>query len=48
MYLEGVVEMARINKKVKLFIVKMLAEFETPTEVGKAVKEKFNVDVTSQ
>ncbi len=48
MYLDGMVEMARINKKVKLFIVRMLAEFETPTEAAKAVKEIFNVDVTPQ
>ncbi|USP42194.1 DUF2280 domain-containing protein [Acinetobacter sp. XS-4] len=40
--------MARINKKVKLFIVRMLAEFETPTEAAKTVKEIFNVDVTPQ
>lgn len=31
--------MVRINKKVKLFIVRMLAQFETPTEAAKAVKE---------
>lgn len=48
MYLDGMVEMARINKKVKLFIVRMLAEFETPTEAAKTVKEIFNVDVTPQ
>lgn len=48
MYLDGLVEMARINKKVKLFIVRMLAEFETPTEAAKAVKEIFNVEVTPQ
>ncbi|MDH0030331.1 MULTISPECIES: DUF2280 domain-containing protein [unclassified Acinetobacter] len=40
--------MARINKKVKLFIVKMLAEFETTTETAKAVKKIFNVDVSQQ
>ncbi|WEI17864.1 DUF2280 domain-containing protein [Acinetobacter proteolyticus] len=40
--------MARINKKVKIFIVRMLAEFETPTEAAKAVKEIFNVEVTPQ
>ena len=48
MYLDGMVEMARINKKVKIFIVKMLAEFETPTEAAKAVKEISNVEVTPQ
>ena len=48
MYLDGMVEMARIAKKVKLFIVRMLAEFETPTQVSKTVKEVFNLDVTPQ
>ncbi|MFW6577432.1 DUF2280 domain-containing protein [Acinetobacter baumannii] len=33
--------MARINKKVKLFIVKMLAEFETPTEADKRLKKNL-------
>lgn len=42
------VEMARINKKVKLFIVRMLAEFETTTETAKAVKAVFGVDVSQQ
>lgn len=40
--------MARINKKVKIFIVKMLAEFETTTDTAKAVKDIFNVDVSQQ
>lgn len=48
MYLDGMVEMARINKKVKLFIIRMLAEFETPTETARTVKELFSVDVTPQ
>lgn len=48
MYLDGMVEMARITKKVKLFIVRMLAEFETPTQASKSVKEIFNLDVTPQ
>lgn len=42
------VEMARITKKVKLFIVRMLAEFETPTQTSKSVKEIFNIDVSPQ
>ena len=42
------VEMARITKKVKLFIVRMLAEFEPPTQTSKAVKDVFNIDVTPQ
>lgn len=42
------VEMARITKKVKLFIVRMLAEFETPTQTSKTVRELFKVDVTPQ
>jgi hypothetical protein len=48
MYLDGKVEMARITKKVKLFIVRMLAEFETPTQASKTVKEIFNLDVSPQ
>lgn len=40
--------MARITKKVKLFIVRMLAEFETPTQTSKTVRDIFNVDVTPQ
>ncbi|RKG37862.1 MULTISPECIES: DUF2280 domain-containing protein [Acinetobacter] len=40
--------MARITKKVKLFIVRMLAEFETPTQAAKTVKEIFNLDVSPQ
>lgn len=48
MYLDGMVEMARITKKVKLFIVRMLAEFETPTQAAKTVKEIFNLEVSPQ
>lgn len=40
--------MARITKKVKLFIVKVLAEFETPTNTAKQVKEIFNIEVSPQ
>ncbi|NNP71265.1 DUF2280 domain-containing protein [Acinetobacter sp. Ac_5812] len=40
--------MARITKKVKLFIVRMLAEFETPTSTSKAVKDIFNIEVSPQ
>lgn len=40
--------MARINKKVKLFIVRLMAEFETPTEAARQVKDVFGVDVTPQ
>lgn len=42
------VEMARITKKVKLFIVRMLAEFETPTQTSKSVKDIFNIEVSPQ
>ena len=48
MYVDGMVEMARITKKVKLFIVKVLAEFETPTSAAQQVKEVFNIDVSPQ
>lgn len=40
--------MARLNKKVKLFIVRLLAEFESPTDAVKQVKAVFNIDVTPQ
>lgn len=40
--------MARITKKVKLFIVRMLAEFESPMDASKAVKDVFNVDISRQ
>ncbi|SPL70321.1 DUF2280 domain-containing protein [Acinetobacter stercoris] len=40
--------MARITKKVKMLIVRMLAEFETPTQASKNIKEIFNIDVTPQ
>lgn len=48
MYLDGMVKMARLTKKVKIFIVRMLAEFETPTQASKTIKEVFNLDVTPQ
>lgn len=48
MYVDGMVEMARITKKVKLFIVKVLAEFETPTSAAQQVTEVFNVEVSPQ
>lgn len=48
MYVDGMVEMARINKKIKLFIIRVLAEFETPTNTAKQVKEVFGLEVTPQ
>lgn len=40
--------MARLKKIEKTFIVRSLAQFMTPTEVVKDIKEKFNIDVTPQ
>ncbi|MCF0265969.1 DUF2280 domain-containing protein [Acinetobacter guillouiae] len=40
--------MAILNKKQKLFIVRSLAQFNTPQETVVLVKEEFNVDVTRQ
>jgi hypothetical protein len=40
--------MARLKKTEKTFIVRCLAQFMTPTEVVKDIKEKFNIDVTPQ
>lgn len=40
--------MARLKKTEKVFIVRSLAQFMTPTEVVKDIKEKFGIDVTPQ
>ncbi|MFW1807604.1 DUF2280 domain-containing protein [Acinetobacter ursingii] len=40
--------MARLKKSEKVFIVRCLAQFMTPTEVVRDIKEKFNIDVTPQ
>lgn len=40
--------MARLNKKVKLFIVRLMAEFETPTDAARQVKDVFGIDITPQ
>lgn len=40
--------MAKLKKAEQLFIVRSLAEFMTPTEVVKAIKETFNIDVSPQ
>ena len=40
--------MARLKKAEKVFIVRSLAQFMTPTEVVKDIKEKFNIVVTPQ
>lgn len=40
--------MARLTKKVKLFIVRLLAEFVYPADAAKQVKDVFGVDVTPQ
>ena len=40
--------MARLKKVEKVFIVRSLAQFMTPTEVVVAIKENFKIDVTPQ
>lgn len=40
--------MARLNKRVKLYIVRSLATYETPTETAKCVQEEFGITVTKQ
>lgn len=40
--------MATLNKKQKLFIVRSLAQFNTPQETAILVKEEFEIDVSRQ
>jgi len=40
--------MAKLTEPMKLFIVQALACFDTPTQVAKAVKEEFGVEITRQ
>lgn len=40
--------MAKLKKVEQLYIVRSLAQFMTPTEVVKDIKEKFNIDVSPQ
>lgn len=40
--------MATLNKKQKLFIVRSLAQFNTPQETVVLVKEEFEIDVSRQ
>ncbi|EPF72564.1 hypothetical protein GCM10025882_31900 [Acinetobacter gyllenbergii] len=40
--------MAKLKKAEQLYIVRSLAQFMTPTEVVKDIKEKFNIDVSPQ
>ena len=40
--------MATLNKREKIFIVRLLAEFNTPTETVALVKEEFKKEVTRQ
>lgn len=40
--------MAQLKKEVKLFIVRSLAVFNTPSETAQAVKEEFNIDLPRQ
>lgn len=40
--------MATLNKREKIFIVRLLAEFNTPTETVDLVKQEFKKEVTRQ
>ncbi|KCW22991.1 hypothetical protein J724_4145 [Acinetobacter baumannii 1064293_46] len=40
--------MARLNKRVKLYIVRSLATYETPSETARGVQEEFGITVTKQ
>lgn len=40
--------MAQLKKEIKLFIVRSLAVFNTPSETAQAVKEEFNIEVSRQ
>ncbi|MEC7118572.1 MAG: DUF2280 domain-containing protein [Pseudomonadota bacterium] len=40
--------MAQLKKEIKLFIVRELAVFNTPSEVAAAVKQEFKVEITRQ
>lgn len=40
--------MSRLKKAEKVFIVRSLAQFMTPTEVVNDIKQKFNIDVSPQ
>ncbi len=48
MNLDGWRIMARLKKTEKIFIIRSLAQFMTPTEVVRDIKEKFNIDVSPQ
>ena len=40
--------MAQLKKEIKLFIVRSLAVFNTPSETAQAVHQEFGVEVTKQ
>ncbi|KCW04893.1 hypothetical protein J965_2471 [Acinetobacter baumannii 44839_9] len=40
--------MARLNKRGKLYIVRSLATYETPSETARGVQEEFGITVTKQ
>lgn len=40
--------MAKLTEPVKLFIVQALACYDSPTQVAKAVKEEFGLEITRQ
>lgn len=48
MYFDGIEDMARLKKEVKLYIVQSLAVFNTPTEVAKDIKEIYGIELKPQ
>ncbi|MCE6855245.1 DUF2280 domain-containing protein, partial [Acinetobacter baumannii] len=38
--------MARLNKRLKLYIVRSLATYETPSETARGVQEEYGITVT--
>lgn len=40
--------MAQLKKEIKLFIVRSLAQFNTPTETAQAVHQEYGVQITKQ
>lgn len=40
--------MAQLKKEIKIFIVRSLAQFNTPTETAQAVHQEYGVQITKQ
>lgn len=40
--------MAKLRREVQIYIVRSLAQFNTPTETAQAVQQEFNIEMTRQ